>query len=365
MAFITLDTEKLKKNYDYLEELLTSNGVTWAVVSKLLCGNKTYLQEVINLGVRQMCDSRVSNLKMIKSISDKVETVYIKPPPNHSIDKIVKYADISFNTEIDTIRLLSKEAKKQDKVHKIIIMIETGELREGVLQEEFLDFYDAVFKLPNIEVVGIGTNLTCMYGILPSHDKLIQLCLYEQLIEAKFNKEIEYVSGGASVTIPLIFQGLLPKGINHFRIGETFFLGTDVYNSVTLDQMENGVFQLYAEIIELTEKRMKPIGEFGKNLLGETVIFEETDDQSETSHRALIDLGLLDIDQEHIKLKNKNLKIVGASSDMLVVDLGENKENYQVGSQLEFEMDYMGVLRIMNSKYIDKRIKGREQIVAK
>ncbi|WP_430973511.1 alanine racemase [Sunxiuqinia rutila] len=357
MAFITLDTQKLKKNYDYLEKLLSDNGITWAVVSKLLCGNKRYLEEVINLGVKQLCDSRVSNLKMIKSISDEIETIYIKPPPKHSIDKIVRYADISFNTEIETITRLSKEAQKQDKIHKVIIMIETGELREGVLQEDFLDFYDAVFKLPNIEVVGIGTNLTCMYGILPSHDKLVQLCLYEQLIEAKFNKEIEYVSGGASVTVPLIFQGLLPKGINHFRIGETFFLGTDVYNNVTFDQMENDTFQLYAEIIELTEKRMRPIGELGKNLLGETVIFEDTD-QAATSHRALIDLGLLDIDENHIKLKNRNHKIVGASSDMLVVDLGKNEENYQVGSLLEFEMDYMGVLRIMNSKYIEKRIKA-------
>lgn len=357
MAYITLDTQKLKKNYDYLEKLLSKNGITWAVVSKLLCGNKTYLEEVIKLGIKQLCDSRVSNLRVIKSISDQVETVYIKPPPKHSIDEIVKYADISFNTERHTIELLSKEAKKQGKTHKIIIMIETGELREGVLQEEFLDFYDAVFKLPNIEVVGIGTNLTCMYGILPSHDKLVQLCLYEQLIEAKFNKEIEYVSGGASVTVPLIFQGLLPKGINHFRIGETFFLGTDVYNNVTFDQMENNAFQLHAEIIELTEKRMRPIGELGKNLLGETIIFEDSD-LSETSNRALIDLGLLDIDEKHIKLKNKNLKIVGASSDMLVVDLGENKENYKVGSLLEFEMDYMGVLRIMNSKYIEKRIKS-------
>jgi predicted amino acid racemase len=356
MAFITLDTKKLKKNYDYLEELLSQNGITWAVVSKMLCGNKHYLEEVINLGVKQLCDSRVSNLKMIKSISDQVETVYIKPPPKHAIEKIVKYADISFNTEKDTIERLSQEAQKQGKTHKIIIMIEMGELREGVLQEDFLDFYDSVFNFQNIEVVGIGTNLTCMYGILPSHDKLVQLCLYEQLLEAKFNKEIQYVSGGASVTIPLIFQGLLPKGINHFRIGETFFLGTDVYNNVTFGQMENDAFQLYAEIIELTKKRMTPIGELGKNLLGETVIFDEAD-QSATSYRALIDLGLLDIDENHIKLKNKNLKIVGASSDMLVVDLGKNDENYQVGSQLEFQMDYMGVLRIMNSKYIDKRIK--------
>ncbi len=357
MAFITLDAEKLKKNYTYLDNLFSSNDISWAVVSKMLCGNKKYLQELINLGVNQFCDSRVSNLKTIKSLSDKVETIYIKPPPKRSIESIIKYADISFNTEIDTIELLSAEAKRQNKIHKIIIMIEMGELREGVLREDLLEFYSRIFELPNIEIVGLGTNLTCMYGVLPNNDKLIQLCLYEQLIEAKFNREIEYVSGGSSVTVPLIFQNLLPKGINHFRVGETLFLGTDVYNNTTLKQMENDVFQLYAEIIELTEKPMTPDGQIGKNVSGEVMEFEK-DSDSKTSYLAIIDLGLLDIDENHIRLKNKKQEVVGASSDMLVINLGDNTENYQVGDLLEFEMDYMGVLRIMNSKYIEKRVKS-------
>jgi predicted amino acid racemase len=357
MAFITLDAEKLKKNYIYLDNLFSSNDISWAVVSKMLCGNKKYIQELINLGATQFCDSRVSNLKTIKSLSDKVETIYIKPPPKRSIESIVRYADISFNTEIDTIELLSAEAKRQNKIHKIIIMIEMGELREGVLREDLLEFYSRIFELPNIEIIGLGTNLTCMYGVLPNNDKLIQLCLYEQLIEAKFNREIEYVSGGSSVTVPLIFQNLLPKGINHFRVGETLFLGTDVYNNTTLEQMENDVFQLYAEIIELTEKPMNPDGQIGKNLTGEVMEFEK-DNESKTSYRAIIDLGLLDIDENHIRLKNKKQEVVGASSDMLVINLGDNKENYQVGDLLEFEMDYMGVLRIMNSKYIEKRVKN-------
>ena len=82
---------------------------------------------------------------------------------------------------------------------------------------------------------------------MPNHDKLIQLSLYEQLIEAKFNKQIPYVSGGSSVTIPLMFQNLLPTGINHFRVGESLFLGTDVYHNSTLKKMNHDVFRLYAE----------------------------------------------------------------------------------------------------------------------
>ena len=294
---------------------------------------------------------------MIKSINPLIETIYIKPPAKRSISSVVKYADVSLNTEFETIKMLSDEAKKQGKIHKVIIMIELGELREGVMGDDFMAFYESVFKLKNIKVVGIGTNLTCLYGVLPNHDKLIQLSLYEQLIEAKFNREIEFVSGGASVTIPLIFQNLLPKGINHFRVGETLFLGTDVYNNTPFKKMHADIFSLYSEIIELTEKPMVPEGVLGTNVEGEDYEFDQAN-IGETSNRAIIDIGLLDVDVDHLELVDKTIKIAGASSDMIVIDLDENKKKYKVGDLIEFKLDYMGTLRILNSKYIDKKIKG-------
>ncbi len=356
MAFVTLDIKKLQSNFDYLNTLFKKNNIEWSVVSKILSGNKVYLEELLKFNIDQICDSRVSNLKMIKSINPKIETIYIKPPAKRAIPTVVKYADVSMNTEYETIKMLAEEAKKQNKTHKIIIMIELGELREGVLGEDFMAFYESVFKLKNIQVVGIGTNLTCLYGVLPNHDKLIQLSLYEQLIEARFNRQIKYVSGGASVTIPLIFQNLLPKGINHFRVGETLFLGTDVYNNKPFKKMRADVFKLYSEIIELTEKPSVPMGEFGTNVEGESVTFDQTN-LGQTSIRAIIDIGLLDVDVNHLELIDKTLKIAGASSDMIVVDLGDNKKNYKVGDLLEFKLDYMGTLRILNSKYIEKRVK--------
>jgi predicted amino acid racemase len=356
MAFVTLDIKKLRLNFDYLDTLFKKNNIEWSIVAKLLSGNREYLTELLKFDINQVSDSRVSNLKVIKSINPNIKTIYIKPPARRSIPSIVKYADVSMNTEIETIKLLSEEAKKQNKIHEIIIMIELGELREGVLGEDFIDFYESVFKLKSIEVIGIGTNLSCLYGVLPNHDKLIQLSLYEQLIEAKFNRQIPYVSGGSSVTIPLIFQNLLPKGINHFRVGESLFLGTDVYNNTTFKKMHSDVFSLYSEIIELIEKPIVPIGELGHNVKGDTLQFDQNN-IGKTSYRAIIDLGLLDVDVDHLKLVDKGLKIAGASSDMIVIDLDENKRKYEVGDLIEFRLDYMGTLRILNSKYIEKRVK--------
>lgn len=356
MAYIVLNREKLVYNFTFLNKLFKKHKIEWAVVSKILCGNKAYIKEVIDLGIKQICDSRVSNLKVIKDIDPRVETIYIKPPAKRSLKNIIKYADISINTEFATIKLLNEEAKKANKTHKIMIMIEMGELREGVMWDEFIDFYESVFNLSNIEVVGIGTNLSCLYGVLPNQDKLIQLSLYEQLIEAKFNKNIPYVSGGSSVTIPLIFKGLLPRSVNHFRVGETLFLGTDVYNDSTIRNMEHNVFQLFAEIIELSEKPMVPSGEMGTNVEGNEYDFDDSD-IGKSSYRAILDIGLLDVEEKHIQPKDNDIEIAGSSSDMIVLDVGKNPKNYKVGDLIEFSLDYMGTLTVLNSKYIEKRIK--------
>jgi len=355
MAYLTLDSSKLKSNFDQLDKLFEKKKIHWGVVSKLLCGNKKYLQELLGYKIKQICDSRISNLKTIKQIAPNIETIYIKPPTKRAVKSIVQYADISLNTQIETIKLLSIEACNQNKIHKIIIMVELGELREGIMRETLLNFYAQVFKLDHIEVIGIGTNLTCMYGVLPSHDKLIQLSLYKQLIESIFNKKIQYISGGSSVTIPLIYQDLLPQDINHFRVGESLFFGTSPYENSVLKGLKTGVFELKAEIIELIKKPKVPSGEIGMNVEGESLDFDENL-TGEKSYRAIINIGMLDVDKNHLYFKDKSCSFIGGSSDMYVVDLGENPRNYQVGDMLEFGVDYMGTLRIMNSKYIDKII---------
>lgn len=356
MAFITLDSKKLKANFQYLDTLFNKHRIQWTVVSKILSGNSMFMMELLSLGVKQLADSRVSNLKTVKKIDPGIETMYIKPPAKRAISSVVKYADISMNTEIETIKRLSDEAQKQGKVHKVIIMIELGELREGVVGDNLIDFFSKVFSYENIDVIGIGTNLTCLYGVLPNQDKLIQLCLYEQLIEARFNKQIPYVSGGSSVTIPLLSNKLLPKGINHFRVGESLFLGTDVYNDEPMKNMKTDVLRLYSEIIELSEKPIVPSGDMGSNVEGSEFDFKK-EDIGQVGHRAILDLGLLDVDMDHIKPVDEEIEFAGASSDMLVVNLGKNKQGYNVGDLIEFRLDYMGTLRAINSKYIDKRVK--------
>ncbi len=356
MAFITLNRKKLRSNYEFLDTLLRSRNIEWGVVSKMLCGNEIYLKEIIALGTMEIHDSRISNLQKIKQLKPEVQTVYIKPPARRSISRIIQFADVSFNTELKTIEWLSEEAVKQNKTHKIIIMIEMGDLREGVLGEKLLEFYNKAFSLPNISISGIGTNLNCLSGVMPNQDKLIQLSLYKQLIEAKFNRTIPFVSGGTSVAVPLILKNARPMAVNHFRIGEALYFGKDLFTGKTMKGMHNDVFKLYAEIIEVTQKPDTPIGELGANVAGKTFSIDAHDDLSGTSLRAILDIGLLDMQPQYLILDDSTIKIIDASSDMLVLDISHAKKKYRVGDLISFKLNYMGALYLLNSNYIDKKI---------
>lgn len=355
MAVLKLDRRKLQHNYNYLNTVFEEHHIDWGIVTKLLCGHKEFLEEVLALGVKEIHDSRVSNLKVIKSMAPDVQTVYIKPAPKKSIPDIIKYADVSFETELDIIRLLSEEAVRQNKLHKIIIMIEMGDLREGVMGDDLSDFYGHVFELPGISVIGLGANFNCLHGVMPTKDKLIQLCLYKQIIEARFNRKIPWVSGGTSVTIPLLFMHQLPKGVNHFRVGEALFFGLNLFTGETLENMYDDVLELDAEIIELTEKPMLPNGMLAENPSGESFEIDKSL-YGKTSHRAILDVGLLDVNPKFLLPRDEDLRIIGASSDMLVVELGENINKYKVGDVLRFNLRYMGALSILNSRYIGKEI---------
>jgi ornithine racemase len=355
MAYLNLFRDQLLHNYHFLDDLFKENNIKWGITTKLLCGSKNYLKEVINLGIKEVHDSRISNLRRIKEIDPDTMTVYIKPPPKDTIPDMVKYADASLNTELSTLHALSEEAVRQDKVHKVIIMIEMGDLREGVMREELIDFYSKIFKLPAIEVIGLGTNLNCLHGVMPDGDKLIQLVLYKQIIDLQFNKSIPLVSAGTTVTIPLLLSNQLPAGVNHFRVGEALFFGKNLFTGGTIEGMSDSVLELNAHIIEISEKPLVPSGELGVNPQGQ-VARVDAEDYGKTAYRAILDIGYLDVQPDYLIPADPTIEITDASSDMMILNVGDNPNNYQVGDLVRFKLKYMGALSLMSSDYIEKNV---------
>ncbi|PKL78246.1 MAG: amino-acid racemase, partial [Ignavibacteriae bacterium HGW-Ignavibacteriae-4] len=168
------------------------------------------------------------------------------------------------------------------------------------------------------------------------------------------NQKIPWVTGGTSVVIPLLFKKQIPVDMNHFRIGETLYFGNNLITNEIIDGMNDEVFKLHSQIIEITEKPKIPTGVMEVNPSGELFEIDE-DDYGKSSYRALIDIGVLDISSVDFLIPQEDdIDIVGASSDMLAIDLGENLAGRKVGDIIDFKLKYMGALRVFNSEYIDK-----------
>jgi ornithine racemase len=358
MATLQIQTDQIIGNIKKLNEFLKPKGIEWTLVTKILNGYKPALEKIlgdpsIDL-LHSIGDSRISNLKAIKEIRPEIVTIYIKPPAINQAKNVLKYADISLNSSYETLKELDIQAEKQDKIHRVIIMIEMGELREGVVRGNILNFYEQIFQMKNISVIGIGTNLGCMYGVEPTFDKLIQVSLYKQLIEKSFGVKLELISSGSSITLPLVAMGKIPKGVTHFRIGEAAFLGVSPYDGKKFRNLSANAFDFSAEIVELKKKEVVPDGNIGDGAVGITADYNQH--QYDESYRAIVDFGELDVDHTNLFPKDKSINFIGTTSDMTVYDVGQKKTRYKVGHQLHFNPSYMAVARLTNSKYMTKLI---------
>ena len=360
MALLKIHLDRIIGNIEKIDALMKSHGKEWSLVVKVLGNHQETLAALLKhpvlLNVHTVAISQWRILKLIKEINPQLKTLFVKPPSIRNADKIVRYADVSCNSSYLTIQALNQAAQKRGIVHKIIIMVEMGELREGIKREGLIDFYRKVFDLPHIDVIGIGTNLGCMTGVHPTYDKLLQLVLYEQIIEAIFNRKLEVVSGASSIALPLLSTKHIPPGINHFRIGEAAFLGTSPLNNKPIFNLNTDTFTFEANIVELYRKENTPSGIISEANVGHTA--SDISSGAASSYHAIVDFGILDVDPETLIPLDQKVKFFGNSSDLTVYDLGENLSHYETGDVLKFKLKYMAVARLMNASFVEKKLLG-------
>ena len=194
---LVFDLSKVKQNLDTISNLVKKGGCSLMIVTKSFCADRRMAELIAaHPGVDYFADSRIQNIKNYCDLPK--ETVLLRLPQPWEVEEVVRYADISFNSEISTIRLLNEEAAKQDRIHRIVLMIDLGDLREGLFFRERDTIYETVeeiLKLSNIQLFGLGVNLTCYGAIIPKHDNLSILVQLAEDIRARYNLELPMVSG--------------------------------------------------------------------------------------------------------------------------------------------------------------------------
>ena len=345
---IEINLEKIAHNTKILKGLYGSKGIDIIGVTKVVCGNPTIANVLIKNGISILADSRLENIQRMTEAVVDAEFLLLRTPFLSQAESVVKYVDISLNSEIIVVKELSKFAIEQNTTHKIILMVEMGDLREGLMPSDLDSTIEQVLELPGIELVGIGTNLACLSGIKPNDEKMEYLSLLVTGIEEKYGISLKYISGGNSANYNWFIETQDIGRINNLRLGESIFLGCETLNRKPIPGLFTDSFTLITEVIESIMKPSMPNGEVTQNAFGKVSKFTDRG----LSRRAILGIGVQDVMVSGLTPK-LNVEIIGASSDHIIIDT--KKLELEVGDELEFEMNYGALLSAMTSQYVIKK----------
>lgn len=341
---LTIDHAKIGTNVRRLIEMCAGYGIEITGVTKVFGGDPLIAQTYLKNGLKRIGDSRIINLKKLDDLV--CEKWLIRMPCISEAYDTVRYADVSLNSEIDTIKALEKECENHGLTHKIVLMYDLGDIREGFIKkDEIKQAADYVKSSSVLELYGVGTNLTCFSFIQPDTEKLTTLLNVADEIGAK-----TYISGGNSATLDLMMRGGIPEGVNLLRLGESLLFGRERAKYTYLTGTYNDAFILDAEIIELKDKPSKPWGTVGKDSYGNTPTFRDYGIRK----KAICALGKQDADIQTMWTVDKDVFILGASSDHLMVDVTESSADYKVGDLISLRLGYFSLMQAYTSPYVVK-----------
>lgn len=356
---LEIDLQIINDNARILLDLCRENGIEPFAVIKGFNGIDSITRAIVKTGYKTIGSSRIPHLKRVKEANLPVETLALRIPMQSEIEDIISFCDISLNSEIDTLRLLDREAGARGKVHKVIIMRDLGDLREGIIdRDQFVK--TAVYveeSLPNLHLYGVGANLTCYGSVIPSTKNLSVLAENAREIETLIGRKLEIVSGGNTTSIRLAARGEMPEGINNLRIGEAIVLPCDLTDlwKCPVPGLSNAGMRLSAEIIEIGEKPTHPIGELGTNCFGTCCTYEDKG----VRRRALVAMGAFDFgDCDQLIPEDEDMRILGASSDHMIVDIHDSKRDYRLGDKVSFQLHYQAMLFATNNGLITQQTSG-------
>jgi len=203
--------------------------------------------------------------------------------------------------------------------------------------------------MKSVSLEGIGTNLTCYGGVKPTLENLSLLKNWKESMEKQTGQPIKVISGGNGSTLSLLPAPGIPCHINQLRLGSSLTMGIGL-NDEPIKGLYQDAFTLEAEIVEIREKPSKPVGEIGLDVFGNRPVFVDKGYR----RRAICAIGRQDIHPDHMFPCDHGSKILGASSDHLLLDITETTLNLKVGDPLTFYVTYGGCLSAMTSPYIHK-----------
>ena len=348
---LNIHTNKVFENTQKVLERTKEFNLTVTAITKCLAGNYGLAKAYADAGVNALGDSNINNIKNYESLD--IDKWLIRIPAISEAEETVKYTTLSLNSEVAVVEALNAAAEKQDKIHQILVMLDLGDLREGHFYDDTL-FYDVekMLQCKNIEIKGVGTNLTCYGAIIPTLPTYERFARVQDEFLEKFGLKCEIASGGNSSTYYMVEDKTLPDCITNLRLGEILLFGQEAAYQEQYDYLHHDAFILEAEVVEVKEKPSLPVGKPGRDAFGSERTFEDRG----VRKRVICALGEQDTSVPDLTPIDKSTIILGGSSNHTLIDVSDSDHDYKVGDIVSFRCNYRATMQCANSKHCEIKV---------
>ncbi|HPX70736.1 MAG TPA: alanine racemase [Bacillota bacterium] len=341
---LEVDLAKLENNVRNIYERCHKSGIKLCAVVKGFTARPEMVKAVVRGGFDQLGTSRLSHIRSMKALGIEGPFMLLRIPQLCDLEEIAENVHYSLQSEMSVMEALNEVCARVGKKHKVVLMFDLGDLREGYWDkaEGIADAVRVEKELECLELAGIGVNLGCYGSIKPTVEKMNELIEIASEIESAIGRKLEIVSGGATSSFGMVDGGVMPPEINHLRMGEALSCLSDLpLGDITYvpDYIKNDLLTVKAQIVEIKFKATKPRGVLFRDAFGNTPEYPDYGDRM----RAIVALGRHDIAEfNYLTPLEEGIKILGGSSDHMILDVEDCRTALAVGDILSFRPGYGG-----------------------
>ena len=351
---IVADAEKIAANAAAVVGLCAAHDVEVIGVSKVVRGEPAIVEAMVSGGVGVVGESRLDNIRRIRDAGISCEVMLLRLPALSEADDVVRLAEYSFNSEVEVVRALSRAALAAERHHGVLVIVESGDRREGIMPDDAAALCRLVLELPGLDLAGVATNLGCLCGVLSSAESQAAFARQVAELEDELGYRFPMVSAGNTADIQFLMNGQMPASFTHLRLGEAILFGIDTVRNIELPGTHLDTFTIYAEVIEVKDKPSTPDGEVATDAFMRVNTWPDLG----VRRRAVLSMGELDVGVQFLRPSLAGSFIVGASSDHLVLDVTDAALPVSVGDEIEFVASYTAIAYGWSSCYADCVVKG-------
>jgi len=352
-ATITVDLAKIESNTRRVVAAMP--GVDIVGVTKVTCGDPRVARAMLAGGAIALGESRLENAMRLREDDVTAPIWLVRAPVPALAEDAVRYSDVSVVSELAIAEALDAAAGRAGRRYGLLPMVDIGDLREGMMPGELPAFLQALARLANVAVVGIGASLTCYGAIVPDERNLALLASLAETASELLGCSL-CISAGSSTSIAAVLDRRAPKTVDNLRIGEAIVLGVDPATREPIPglTLHRDAITVSAPVIECKVKPSKPIGTAAQDAFGNVPSFEDRGER----RRALLALGRQDAPPEGLTPVDPRVEVLGASSDHLVLDVEALPQAPEIGESISFVPGYSATLALFTSPYVDKEYVG-------